>query len=98
MRNKMSELSKELISIVVSVYNVEAYLPKCLESVTRQTYDNLDIIILDDGSTDGSGALCDSFAAKDARARVVHQENQGLWAVRNRGQQEAMGDYLLFVE
>ncbi len=98
MRNKMSELSKELISIVVSVYNVEAYLPKCLESVTRQTYDNLDIIIIDDGSTDGSGALCDSFAAKDARARVFHQENHGLWAVRNRGQQEALGDYLLFVD
>lgn len=97
-RNGMNDFSQELISIVVSVYNIEAYLPKCLESVTRQTYDNLDIIIIDDGSTDGSGALCDSFAAKDARARVFHQENHGLWAVRNRGQQEAYGDYLLFVD
>lgn len=97
-RNGMNDYSQELISIVVSVYNIEAYLPKCLESVTRQTYDNLDIIIIDDGSTDGSGALCDSFAAKDARARVFHQENHGLWAVRNRGQQEAYGDYLLFVD
>ena len=94
----MNGFPNELVSIVVSVYNVEAYLPKCLESVTRQTYDNLDIIIIDDGSTDGSGALCDSFAAKDARARVFHQENHGLWAVRNRGQQEAYGDYLLFVD
>ena len=97
-RNKMSESSKELVSIVVSVYNVEAYLPKCLESVSRQTYDNLDIIIIDDGSTDGSGALCDAFAAKDARARVFHQENHGISAVRNRGQQEAFGDYLIFVD
>lgn len=97
-RKKMSESSKELVSIVVSVYNVEAYLPKCLESITRQTYQNLDIIIIDDGSTDGSGALCDAFAAKDARARVFHQENQGIWAVRNRGQLEALGDYLLFVD
>ena len=97
-RSRMGESSKELVSIVVSVYNVEAYLPKCLESVTRQTYDNLDIIIIDDGSTDGSGALCDAFAANDARARVFHQENHGLWAVRNRGQLEALGDYLLFVD
>lgn len=97
-RNGISKLSDELVSIVVSVYNIEAYLPKCLESITRQTYDNLDIILIDDGSTDGSGALCDSFAAKDARARVFHQENHGLWAVRNRGQQEAYGDYLLFVD
>ncbi len=94
----MNEFSQELISIVISVYNIEAYLPKCLESVTRQTYDKLDIIIIDDGSTDGSGALCDSFAEKDARARVFHQENHGLWAVRNRGQKEAYGDYLLFVD
>lgn len=98
MRNKMSESSKELVSIVVSVFNIEAYLPKCLESITRQTYHNLDIIIIDDGSTDGSGALCDAFAAKDTRARVFHQENHGIWAVRNRGQQEAFGDYLIFVD
>lgn len=97
-RNHMGKLSNELVSIVVSVYNIEAYLPKCLESITRQTYDNLDIILIDDGSTDSSGALCDSFAAKDARARVFHQENQGAWAVRNRGQQEAFGDYLIFVD
>lgn len=97
-RNHMGKLSNELVSIVVSVYNNEAYLPKCLESITRQTYDNLDIIIIDDGSTDGSGALCDSFAAKDARARVFHQENHGLWAVRNRGQQESFGEYLIFVD
>jgi glycosyltransferase involved in cell wall biosynthesis len=88
----------ELVSIIVSAYNVEEYLPKCLESVSRQTYKTLDIILIDDGSTDGSGAICDSFAAKDPRARVFHQENQGLWAVRNRGQQESMGEYLLFVD
>ena len=88
----------ELVSVIVSVYNIEAYLPKCLESVSRQTYKALDVIIIDDGSTDGSGAICDSFASKDSRVRVFHQENRGLWAVRNRGQQEALGDYLLFVD
>lgn len=99
MQPKMvSALSKELVSIIVSVYNTEAYLPKCLESITRQTYDCLDIVLIDDGSTDSSGAICDSFAEKDSRARVFHQENHGLWAVRNRGQQEALGDYLLFVD
>lgn len=73
-------------------------MPKCLVSVSRQTYKSLDIILIDDGSTDGSGAICDAFAAKDPRVRVFHQENRGLWAVRNRGQQESMGDYLLFVD
>lgn len=88
----------ELVSIIVSVFNVEHYLPMCLESITRQTYVNLEIILIDDGSKDASGAICDVFAAKDPRARVIHQENQGIWAVRNRGQAEAKGEYLLFID
>ena len=94
----MQDTRKELVSIIVSVFNIESYLPMCLESISRQTYDNLEILLIDDGSRDGSGDICDEFASKDPRARVIHQENQGLWAVRNRGQAEAKGEYLAFVD
>lgn len=85
-----------LISVIVPVYNVEKYLPRCLESIERQTYQNLDIILVDDGSTDQSGALCDAFAQRDARARVIHQANEGLWSARNSGQRAAKGEFLFF--
>ena len=88
--------SEELISLVVSVYNLETRLPKCLESISAQSYRNLEIILIDDGSTDGSGKLCDDFAATDSRVRVIHQENRGLASVRNRGVAESKGDYLMF--
>lgn len=91
-------MEKELVSIIVSAYNVEKYLPKCLESISRQTYNNLEILLIDDGSKDGTGAICDEFASKDSRARVIHQKNQGIWAVRNRGQAEARGEYLAFID
>ena len=85
-----------LISVIVPVYNVEKYLPRCLESIERQTYQNLDIILVDDGSTDQSGALCDAFAQRDVRARVIHQANEGLWSARNAGQRAAKGEFLFF--
>lgn len=88
--------SQGLVSIVVSVYNIEEFLPRCLESISAQTYRNLEILLIDDGSTDDSGRLCDEFAEKDTRARVIHQENRGVWAVRNRGVEEANGEYVLF--
>lgn len=88
--------SQGLVSIVISVYNIEALLPRCLESISAQTYRNLEILLIDDGSTDGSGRLCDEFAATDPRVRVIHQENRGLWAVRNRGVDEAKGEYVSF--
>ena len=88
--------SGDLISIIVPVYNTEQFLPRCLACIERQTYRNLEIILVDDGSTDRSGAICDEFARKDPRARVIHQENQGLWAARNAGQRVAMGDFLIF--
>lgn len=84
----------ELVSVIVPVYNVEAYLPHCLESLAAQTYRNLEIILVDDGSTDSSGELCDEFAAKDKRAKVIHQVNKGTWAARNAGQDAATGAYL----
>lgn len=86
----------ELISIIIPVYNSEEYLPRCLEAVAAQTYDNLEIILVDDGSTDGSSRICADFAAKDGRARIIRQENQGLWAARNMGQDAAKGAYLFF--
>ena len=85
-----------LVTVVVSVYNIEALLPRCLDCISAQTYRDLEILLIDDGSTDGSGRLCDAFAATDPRARVIHQENRGLWAVRNRGLAEAKGEYLVF--
>ena len=87
----------ELVSVIVPVYNIEDYLQRCLACIEMQTYKNLEIILVDDGSTDGSGRLCDEFAAKDSRARVIHHpENRGLWAARNTGQDAAHGEYLWF--
>ena len=85
----------ELVSVIVPVYNIEDYLPRCLSCLKAQTYTNLEIILVDDGSTDGSGRLCDEFAASDPRTRVIHHpENRGLWAARNTGQDAATGEYL----
>ena len=86
----------ELISVIIPVYNSEQYLHRCLDSVLAQSYDNLEIILVDDGSTDKSPLICEEFAAKDMRARVIHQYNQGLWAARNSGRDAAHGDYLFF--
>lgn len=84
----------ELISVIVPVYNIEQHLPRCLHAISEQTYRNLEIILVDDGSTDRSGILCDEFAARDSRARVIHQHNTGLWAARNTGMDAARGAYL----
>ena len=89
---------KELISVIIPIYNIEEYLPRCLETISLQTYKNLEIILVDDGSTDKSGAICEAYAEKDCRAKVIHQENQGLWAARNSGQRVAKGEYLMFVD
>ena len=89
---------EDLISVIVSVYNVEDYLPRCLKCITNQSYKNLEIILIDDGSTDGTGLLCDKFAEKDSRAKVIHQPNRGLWAARNVGQDVSTGDFLWFAD
>lgn len=88
--------TEDLITVVVPVFNVEAYLPFCLRSIASQTYKNLEILLIDDGSTDDSGRLCDEYAIQDSRARVIHQENRKLWATRNRGLSEARGEYIIF--
>lgn len=87
-----------LISVIIPVYNVEKYLRRCLDSVVAQTYRNLEIICVDDGSVDESGRICDQYAARDARIKVIHQENQGISAVRNRGLDAAEGEYIAFVD
>ena len=85
-------------SIIIPVYNVEQYLDQCVGSVVSQSYRNFEVILVDDGSLDGSGALCDAWAARDARIRVIHQENQGLSGARNTGIRAAIGDYLMFLD
>lgn len=90
---------KELISIIVPVYNVpEQYLNKCLESLINQTYTDIEIIVVDDGSTDQSPAICDSFQSKDSRIKVIHKKNAGLSAARNTGYYSATGHWLMFVD
>lgn len=88
----------KMISVIVPVYNVEAYLPRCLDSILAQSYNNLEVILVDDGSADGSGAICDEYAALDSRIRVIHKENGGLSSARNAGIQAATGEFLSFVD
>ena len=87
-----------LVSIIVPVYKVEKYLAEAVEPLLRQTYTNIEIILIDDGSPDNCGALCDNYALSDSRVKVVHQENRGLAAARNRGLQECQGDYIICVD
>lgn len=86
------------ISIIVPVYKVEPYLRKCLDSIVNQTYENLEIILVDDGSPDNCGAICDEYAARDERIRVIHKENGGVSSARNAGLDVAVGDWIGFVD
>lgn len=85
-------------SIIIPVYNVEEYLDACVESVLCQSFSDFEVLLIDDGATDSSGTMCDDWAAKDSRIRVIHQENQGLSGARNTGIREATGDYLMFLD
>lgn len=88
----------DCISVIIPVYKVEKYLSKCIRSVIEQTYKNLDIILVDDGSPDNCGDICDRFAMQDSRIRVIHKENGGLSDARNAGMRIARGDYYTFVD
>ena len=89
---------KDRISVIIPVYNVAAYLPECLDSVLSQDHRDLEVILIDDGSNDGSGAVCDAYAEKDHRVRVIHQKNAGAAAAKNAGLRAASGEYLSFVD
>ncbi|HEL1811883.1 TPA: glycosyltransferase [Streptococcus suis] len=92
------KVKEELVSVIVPVYNVEKYLSQCLDSIIHQTYKNLEIILVNDGSTDGSGKICDDYAAKDGRIKVIHQENGGLSDARNKGLDLMTGQFVTFVD
>ncbi len=87
-----------LISVIVPVYNVENYIGECIDSILAQTVSTFELILVDDGSKDESGRICDEYRAADARIRVVHKENGGLSSARNRGLDEAAGDYVCFID
>ena len=91
-------MGAKLISVIVPVYNVERYLDKCIESICSQTFRNLEIILSDDGSTDSSGTICDCWAERDSRIRVIHKKNGGLSDARNAGIEIATGTYFMFVD
>ena len=86
------------ISVVIPVYNVSAYLRECVDVVLAQSYTNIEVILVNDGSTDNSGAICDEYANQDARVRVIHQANAGLSEARNTGTRSACGDYLIYLD
>lgn len=89
---------KDLISIIVPVYNVEEYLEKCIDSILNQTYKNLEIILIDDGSSDNSANICDQYEKKDSRVKVIHKKNSGMSDARNTGMKIANGEYIGFVD
>ena len=86
------------ISVIVPVYNVEDYLARCVDSILAQTHSNLEVILVDDGAKDSSGAICDDYAARDSRVKVIHKENGGLSSARNAGLEAAAGEYIAFVD
>ena len=88
----------ELVTIVVPIYNVEKYLKKCIESILNQTYKNLEIILVDDGSTDKCGKICDEYSLKDSRIKIIHKKNGGLSEARNYGIENANGNYITFID
>lgn len=91
-------MNNPLVSVIVPIYNVEAYLKRCVDSIIKQTYQNLEIILVDDGSPDNCPKMCDDFAQKDSRIVVVHKENGGLSSARNAGIKASKGEYLSFID
>ena len=86
------------VSIIVPVYNIENYIRVCVESILAQTYESFELILVDDGSKDNSGILCDEYAAIDSRVKVIHKENGGVSSARNTGLQQAKGKWIMYVD
>ena len=99
-KNAESDGMREMptISIIIAVFNNEQYLPACLDTVLAQTYSDWELILIDDGSTDGTGSVCDKYAKTDPRISVIHQENQGLSDSRNKAMRLARGKYIGFID
>ena len=91
-------MNDKLVSIIVPIYNVEEYLEDCINSLIAQTYKNIEIILIDDGSKDRSGKICDSYSKIDKRIRVIHKKNEGLSSARNKGLEESKGEYISFID
>ena len=94
----MFDENQEMISVIIPVYNSEKYLHKCIDSVLSQSYTNFEVILVNDGSTDSSGMICDEYAEKDERVRVFHKDNGGVSTARNLGIDYATGKYVLFID
>jgi len=88
----------DFVSVIVPIYKVEEYLAACIESITGQTYTNLEILLVDDGSPDRCGSIADRYACQDNRIRVIHKKNGGLSSARNAGLENCTGDYITFVD
>ena len=93
-----NDKSLDLISVIVPVYNVEKYLNRCIHSILKQTYKNFELILVNDGSTDNCGKICDEYSKKDNRIKVIHKDNGGLSDARNTGIESASGEYIMFVD
>ena len=91
-------MKQDLVSIIIPVYNVEPFISKCIESAINQDYKNIEIILVDDGSTDKSGDICDDYAKKDNRIKVIHKKNSGVSSARNIGIEKSTGDYICFID
>ena len=96
--NKQKTKEGMLVSVIVPVYNVDEYIRECIDSLLSQTYSNIEIILVDDGSTDNSGSICEEYAKEDSRVIVIHKENGGLSSARNAGMEIMRGDYCCFVD
>ena len=98
MKEENSVKQKDLISIIIPVYNAKLYIERCIQSICNQTYSKIEIILVDDGSTDGSSDICDQIERKDQRIKVIHCKNGGAASARNRGLDLAQGEYIMFVD
>ena len=96
--SQMTDELYPLISVIVPVYNIEHYIARCVQSIINQDYPNLEVILIDDGSTDLSGKICDDFLEKDTRVKVIHKINGGLSSARNTGLDVALGKYISFID
>lgn len=94
----MKNIDKGMVSVIIPIYNVEQYIEKCIDSIAGQTYRNIEVICVNDGSPDNSGYICDQYACKDKRIRVIHIQNGGVSNARNMGIEAATGEYIMFVD